>query len=253
MIGTIGKLLILVSFVAVVLSGITFLRSSKLETRVGEWKRIGRISWWVATFGTLGAFGLLIYLNVTHAFEYAYVYENTAMDLSTDYLVAAAWAGQEGSFLLWIVMNALVGLAVISFAREYEAPVMAIIALCQAFLISMIAGLQIGPIPIGSSPFATLAEKFPTAPMIQAGIIPTDGQGLNDLLRNYWMVIRGELLARAVAYRYSSGPHNDCPETLRAQQQGLFLPGHRGLHAGRLFHVPDAQRYPRRYLGPLLC
>ena len=194
MIGTIGKLLILVSFVAVVLSGITFLRSSKLETRVGEWKRIGRISWWVATFGTLGAFGLLIYLNVTHAFEYAYVYENTAMDLSTDYLVAASWAGQEGSFLLWIVMNALVGLAVISFAREYEAPVMAIIALCQAFLISMIAGLQIGPIPIGSSPFATLAEKFPTAPMIQAGIIPTDGQGLNDLLRNYWMVIHPPVL-----------------------------------------------------------
>ncbi len=194
MIGTIGKLLILVSLVACVLSGITFLRSSKLETRVGEWKRIGRLSWWVASIGTIASFGLLIYLNLTHAFQYAYVYENTAMDLSTDYLVAAAWAGQEGSFLLWIVMNALVGIAVIKFAREYEAPVMAIIALCQAFLISMIAGLQIGPLPIGSSPFATLAEKFPTAPMIQAGIIPTDGQGLNDLLRNYWMVIHPPVL-----------------------------------------------------------
>ena len=101
----------------------------------------------------------------------------------------AAWAGQEGSFLLWIVMNSLVGLAVILFAKEYESPVMAIICLCQVFLISMIVGLQIGPLPIGSSPFATLAEKFPTAPMILAGIIPSDGQGLNDLLRNYWMVI----------------------------------------------------------------
>ena len=194
MIGTIGKLLILLSLVACVLSGITFLRSSKLETRVGEWKRIGRLSWWVASVGMIGAFGLLIYLNVTHAFQYAYVYENTAMDLSTDYLVAASWAGQEGSFLLWIVMNALVGMAVIRFAKEYEAPVMAIICLCQAFLITMIAGLQIGPLPIGASPFATLAEKFPTAPMIQAGIIPTDGQGLNDLLRNYWMVIHPPVL-----------------------------------------------------------
>lgn len=194
MIGTIGKLLILLSLVACVLSGLTFLRSSKLDTRIGEWKRIGRLSWWVATVGTIASFGLLIYLNVTHAFQYAYVYENTAMDLSLDYLVAASWAGQEGSFLLWIVMNALVGLAVIKFAREYEAPVMAIIALCQAFLISMIAGLQIGSLPIGSSPFATLAEKFPTAPMIQAGIIPTDGQGLNDLLRNYWMVIHPPVL-----------------------------------------------------------
>ena len=194
MIGTIGKLLILLSLVAVALSGITFLRSSQLDDRVREWKRIGRLSWWVMTVGTLGAFGLLIFLNVTHAFEYAYVYENTAMDLSMDYLVAASWAGQEGSFLLWIVMNSLVGLAVIRFAREYEAPVMAVIALCQLFLISMIAGLQIGPLSIGSSPFATLAEKFPTAPMIQAGIIPTDGQGLNDLLRNYWMVIHPPVL-----------------------------------------------------------
>jgi len=194
MIGTIGKLLILLSFVACILSGLTFLRSSKLETRVDEWKRIGRLSWWVATIGVIASFGLLIYLNVTHAFQYAYVYENTAMDLSLDYLVAASWAGQEGSFLLWIVMNALVGVAVITFARDYEAPVMAIICLCQAFLISMIAGLQIGPLPIGSSPFATLAEKFPTAPMIQAGIIPTDGQGLNDLLRNYWMVIHPPVL-----------------------------------------------------------
>ena len=194
MIGTIGKLLILLSFVAVILSGMTFLRSSQLDDRVREWKRIGRTAWWVMTASALGAFGLLIFLNVTHAFEYAYVYENTAMDLSTDYLVAASWAGQEGSFLLWIVMNCLVGLAVIRFAREYEAPVMAIIALCQAFLISMIVGLQIGDLPIGSSPFATLAEKFPTAPMIQAGVIPTDGQGLNDLLRNYWMVIHPPVL-----------------------------------------------------------
>jgi len=194
MIGTIGKLLILLSFVACILSGLTFLRFSKLETRVDEWKRIGRLSWLVATLGVIASFGLLIYLNVTHAFEYAYVYENTAMDLPLDYLVAASWAGQEGSFLLWIVMNALVGMAVISFARDYEAPVMAIICLCQAFLISMIAGLQIGSLPIGSSPFATLAEKFPTAPMIQAGIIPTDGQGLNDLLRNYWMVIHPPVL-----------------------------------------------------------
>jgi len=194
MLGTIGKLLILISLVAGVLSGLTFLRSSKLDDRVLEWKRIGRYSWWVLTFGVLASLGLLMYLNITHAFEYAYVYENTALDLPLDYLIAASWAGQEGSFLLWIVMNALVGVAVMRFAKEYESPVMTVIALCQVFLITMIAGLQIGPLPIGASPFATLVEKFPTAPMIQAGIIPTDGQGLNDLLQNYWMVIHPPVL-----------------------------------------------------------
>ena len=194
MLGTIGKLLILIAMVSGVLSGFTFLRSASLDDGGSEWKRIGRYSWWVLVASIATAFGILIYLNITHQFQYAYTYENTSLDLPLDYLIASTWAGQEGSFLLWILLNGLVGISVIKWAREYEAPVMAIIALCQVFLISMIVGLQIGPIEIGASPFATLAEKFPTAPMIQAGIIPTDGQGLNDLLQNYWMVIHPPIL-----------------------------------------------------------
>lgn len=194
MLGTIGKLLILIAMVSGVLSGIGFLRSSGIESRAMEWKRIGRYAWSVLVFSVTAAFGILVYLNVTHQFEYAYTYENTSMDLPLDYLVAASWAGQEGSFLLWILLNGLVGVSVIKWAKEYESPVMAVIALCQVFLMSMIVGLQIGPLEIGASPFATLAEKFPTAPMIAAGIIPTDGQGLNDLLQNYWMVIHPPIL-----------------------------------------------------------
>ena len=177
-----------------VLSGFTFLRSSGLEERGADWTKIGRSAWLIMFLSTVAAFGILVYLNITHQFQYAYTYENTSMDLPLDYVVAASWAGQEGSFLLWIMLNGLVGLSVIKWAKDYEAPVMAIMALCQVFLISMIVGIQLGPIPIGASPFATLAEKFPTAPMIQAGIIPTDGQGLNDLLQNYWMVIHPPVL-----------------------------------------------------------
>lgn len=194
MIGTIGKLLILIAIVAGGLSGVLFLLSSRTEEAAREWKRIARASWWVMSAAIIGAFGLLMYLSITHQFQYAYIYSNTAMDLELKFLISATWAGQEGSFLLWLVMNALTGVAVIALAREYEAPVMTVISLCQVFLISMVVGLQIGPLPIGSSPFSTLAEKFPTAPMIQAGIIPTDGQGLNDLLRNYWMVIHPPVL-----------------------------------------------------------
>ena len=194
MLGIIGKLLIMVAMVSGVLSGFTFLRSSGLEERGADWTKIGRSAWLIMFLSTVAAFGILVYLNITHQFQYAYTYENTSMDLPLDYVVAASWAGQEGSFLLWIMLNGLVGLSVIKWAKDYEAPVMAIMALCQVFLISMIVGIQLGPIPIGASPFATLAEKFPTAPMIQAGIIPTDGQGLNDLLQNYWMVIHPPVL-----------------------------------------------------------
>ncbi|MDA1028241.1 MAG: cytochrome c biogenesis protein CcsA [Bacteroidetes bacterium] len=194
MLGTIGKLLILIAIVSGILSGFTFLRAARIESGASDWKRIGRYSWLALVVSIASAFGILVYLNITHQFQYAYTYENTSLDLPLDYLVASTWAGQEGSFLLWILLNGLVGISVMKWAREYEAPVMAIIALCQVFLISMVVGVQIGPLEIGASPFATLVEKFPTAPMMQAGIIPTDGQGLNDLLQNYWMVIHPPIL-----------------------------------------------------------
>lgn len=44
---------------------------------------------------------------------------------------------------------------------------------------------------IGSSPFLTLADAFPEAPIFAQNpdFVPTNGKGLNPLLQNYWMVI----------------------------------------------------------------
>ncbi|NNE70995.1 MAG: cytochrome c biogenesis protein CcsA [Rhodothermales bacterium] len=189
MIGAIGKLLILVGFVATALSGLAYYRAAQLETGSNDWRRVGRGAWSVMVVGLFIAYGFLFYLSLTHQFEYAYVYEHTARDLGLKYLISANWAGQEGSFMLWIVLNGLVGWSVMRWAREYEAPAMAVIALCQVFLLSMVAGLDLGLFKLGASPFQLLSEKFPNAPMLAAGLVPEDGQGLNDLLQNYWMVI----------------------------------------------------------------
>ena len=194
MIGIVGKTLLLVSLFATVLSGLAYLKRSDIDVKVDNVKRYGRYLWILSALTATAAFGLLMYLNITHQYQFGYVYEHTANALPLDYLVAATWAGQEGSFLLWIVMNGLVGLAVIKLAKSYEAPVMAVIAMSQFFLLSMVAGLDLGVFTLGASPFQSLVEKFPTAPMIQAGIVPTDGKGLNDLLQNYWMVIHPPVL-----------------------------------------------------------
>jgi len=194
MIGSIGTGLLLLALVGTALSGYAYLQNSDVDIAVKPWKKLGRIAWTTSTIMSIVAFGILIYLGITHQFQYAYVYDNTSIDLPTDYLVAASWAGQEGSFLLWIVLNGLVGLAIIRLAKGYEAPVMAVIALCQFFLLTMVAGVDLGMFKLGVSPFMTLAEKYPTAPMILAGVTPTDGQGLNDLLQNYWMVIHPPVL-----------------------------------------------------------
>ncbi|MBO6575655.1 MAG: cytochrome c biogenesis protein CcsA [Rhodothermales bacterium] len=189
MIGVVGKLLILLGFVATGLAGLAYFRSAQIERGGQDWLRIGRAAWSVMGVGLIVAYGILFYLSLTHQFEYAYVYEHTARDLGLKYLISANWAGQEGSFMMWIFMNILVGWSVMKWAREYEAPVMAVISFCQFFLVSMVIGLDLGFIKLGASPFQLLSEKFPNAPMLAAGLVPEDGQGLNDLLQNYWMVI----------------------------------------------------------------
>jgi len=194
MVGILGKTILLFALVATAASGIFYFRGSEITTAPSTFKRWGRAAWIAMFVSSVAAFGLLIYLNITSQFQYAYVYGHSSLDLPFYYLISSSWAGQEGSFLLWVVMNSLVGLLVIRFAGPYEAPVIAVMTVCQVFLLSMILGLDVGLFTLGVSPFQTLVEKFPTAPMIQAGVIPTDGQGLNDLLQNYWMVIHPPVL-----------------------------------------------------------
>ncbi|MBM3456334.1 MAG: cytochrome C biogenesis protein, partial [Bacteroidetes bacterium] len=63
-------------------------------------------------------------------------------------------------------------------------------ALVQAFLISMILGVVVGDLKIGSSPFILLRDAT-QAPIFEVNpdFIPEDGTGLNPLLQNIWMVI----------------------------------------------------------------
>jgi cytochrome c-type biogenesis protein CcmF len=199
MLGTIGEVIILVAFVACIASAFAFFRSAQRDGSAGAvlWKRIGRWSWGVSSFAVVAASGVLWYLLLNHRYEYAYVYQQSSNDLPLHYLISTFWAGQEGSFLLWILMMCGVGGALIGYVKkEYETSVMAVVALCQVFLLSMVVGLQFGPIEIGASPFLTLAEKFKDAPIFQQnpGFIPADGQGLNDLLQNPWMTIHPPML-----------------------------------------------------------
>ena len=199
MLGTIGEVIILVAFVACIASAFAFFRSAQRDGSAGAvlWKRIGRWSWGVSSFAVVAASGVLWYLLLNHHYEYAYVYQQSSNDLPFHYLISTFWAGQEGSFLLWILMMCGVGGALIGYVKkEYETSVMAVVALCQVFLLSMVVSLQFGPIEIGASPFLTLAEKFKDAPIFQQnpGFIPADGQGLNDLLQNPWMTIHPPML-----------------------------------------------------------
>ena len=111
---------------------------------------------------------LLMKLLLSHDFRASYVASYSGRDLPFFYLFSTFWAGQEGSFLLWLLFGALIGFFVYRSAREQEPPVM--VAYVLSFL-GIVAILAKQP------PFRFLAE------------IPPDGQGLNPLLQDPWMVI----------------------------------------------------------------
>ena len=197
MAGIIGHLLILTAFVTAGLSAFCFFRATQFDHDPVDFKRMGRLLWIVMTACLIAAWLLLVVLIATHQFQYNYVYAHSSRDLPFHFLFSASWEGQEGSFLLWIILNSLVGLALIRWAaRAYETSVMAVVAFCQTCLLTMIVGIKLGPMEIGAAPFATLAEAFPDAPIFQSNpdYVPSDGTGLNDLLQNYWMVIHPPML-----------------------------------------------------------
>jgi len=115
----------------------------------------------------------LWYLIFTHQFQVDYIYRYTSRELGLGYLVSAFWAGQEGSFLFWALMIAVMGLAFMRSARQFESYAMFFLNIVQAAFIILL---------IKASPFALL-EK-----------VPPEGAGLNPLLQNPWMVIHPPIL-----------------------------------------------------------
>lgn len=195
MIGIWGKVFINAAFLCSILAAAGYFLYSRNDDN-----RYFRASNWLFGLQALflvAASGLLVYIILTHQFNYYYVFNYTSSDLQLKYLVAAFWGGQEGSFMLWILFSCVTGLGLMKWTRKpYRGPVLFFLTLTQVFLLSMVAGLHIGDLAIGASPFRTIAEAMPNAPFIQANpdFVPTDGKGLNDLLKSPWMVIHPPIL-----------------------------------------------------------
>ena len=111
---------------------------------------------------------LLMFAILKHEFIYSYVANYSSRDLPLQYLISSFWAGQEGSFLLWVLLGAWLGIFVMHKSGEMEPQVMTIYNLNNLFLMILL---------IKQSPFKMLAAA------------PADGQGLNMLLQDPWMVI----------------------------------------------------------------
>ncbi|MGB3619682.1 MAG: cytochrome c biogenesis protein CcsA [Catalinimonas sp.] len=198
--GQIGEFFTVFMFVSALASAYAFFRTVRLEGQPvegGAMRRFGRISFGLHAVAVLGVVVTLFYIIQQHMYEYHYAWSHSSNHLPAHFMISCFWEGQEGSFLLWIFWQALLGLGMIAVGRRgsgktWEAPVMAVFALVQAFLASMILGVMLPGLEwkLGSSPFILLRDAM-DAPIFQMNpdFVPEDGTGLNPLLQNYWMVI----------------------------------------------------------------
>lgn len=190
-IGNAGHIFVIISFVASILATFAYGKAA-LNNEIGKepWVSFGRkvfIAHGIAVIATAVILFMIIY---NHNFEYHYAWSHSSVNLAVHYMIACFWEGQEGSFLIWTLWNALLGFVLIGTNKKWEAPVMTIFALVQVFLTSMILGIVIGDFKLGSSPFILLRDvSVDPRFLINPNFVPADGTGLNPLLQNYWMVI----------------------------------------------------------------
>ncbi len=190
--GHVGNFFIILSFVASILAAVSYFFAEKSPLEI-SWLKLARISFRFHVLGIFGIMGTLFWMLGNHYYEYSYVWRHSDNVMPMRYIFSCFWAEQEGSFLLWTVWHGLIGLVLQRTAKNYEAGVMSVLSLVQAFLGSMLLGVIIFGTKIGSNPFLLLREtpEYANIPIFSnpTYLEKLDGQGLNPLLQNYWMTI----------------------------------------------------------------
>ena len=109
----------------------------------------------------------LMYGILTDDFSLGYVAGHSSHELPLVYKVSAFWAGQEGSFLLWLLFHAAAGCWLVARRRMNSYGLVLFFTL-QAVLTALV---------LAKSPF------------LPAETIMEDGVGLNPLLQDPWMAV----------------------------------------------------------------
>lgn len=146
-------------------------------------KVIARTGFYVATVLIFFQAALLLWGILSHKFEWSYVYSYSSRDLSLYYLISTFWAGQEGTFLLWLIFGQIYGLIIIKSLKNDEPLVMSFMMLVQAYVVMIL---------IKRNPFAYVWQVNPGG--FPVGFVPPDGNGLNPLLQDPWMTIHPPIL-----------------------------------------------------------
>ena len=192
----------------------------------------GRIAYHAMAMLVIVGAALLWHAILTHSYEYKYVYDYSSNDLSLGFLLSTFWGGQEGSFMLWLLLSSIIGIVLQSYSSkrgDLEPRVMAVFTLATTFLLVMVSPMFKNPfafiwadptfVDIKNVNSAMLSLPFLQnfiysdgqtkqqfvkmtadlhASLASAGIsvnqFIVNGKGLNPQLLNFWMQIHPPIL-----------------------------------------------------------
>ena len=134
--------------------------------------RQAAVAAYLAGIAVIGAAATLFVAILGDDFSVAYVISYSSIDLPLLYKFSAFWAGQQGSFLLWLAIHACVGILLVRSGRMTAAG-RSIYHLLTAMLTVLV---------LIKSPF------------VPADVIVFDGHGMNPLLQDPWMAVHPPII-----------------------------------------------------------
>jgi cytochrome c-type biogenesis protein CcmF len=118
------------------------------------------------------ATGVLLHGLLTHNFEMEYVAHYTSSTLPARYCISAFWGGQAGSMLFWLVVLGVYTTIVLLQNQNRNRQLMP----------------YVNSVLMGTSLFFLSLLLFAANPFRKLSPVPLEGQSLNPLLQNYWMM-----------------------------------------------------------------
>jgi len=225
----IGNILLTIALISSVFAGVMYYLNYKGYENTLKFARAG---YHITAISVILASVALLYAILTHQFQYEYVYNYSNNDLSLGMLISTFYAGQQGSFMLWLLMTSIIGIILMNYTSkrgDLEPRVMISFILAIFFLLVMVSPFLQSPfiylwsepvyISIKSVNPVYLNSAFLQGQIFQntstgenfvkltpqlygtlkaAGIAMNDfiihGKGLNPLLQNFWMQIHPPML-----------------------------------------------------------
>ncbi len=234
-----GNIIITLSLITAVYSVIMYYQSFKGNNKALVY---ARYSYHITAALVIAASIFFLLIILTHQYQYNYVFNYSNADLSTGLLLSTFYAGQEGSFLLWLLLAVIIGAVLQNYSskrNDLEPAFMMIYSLIIVYLIMMVT-------PLFKSPFTLIwtdpnyidikyiNQAFLKMPVFQSFVysnsgsnqqyvlmspqlvsilksngIPFNdflikGKGLNPLLQNFWMEVHPPILF--MGYAFSAVP-----------------------------------------------